>query len=84
MSAQPSPSVHRVRLLTVDGTEWLTKPFTGDANDHLQRLIHDEHITSYEIVVEGTTRRRFAEASAVSFTREHIVALWVEAVNADA
>ncbi len=81
MSTSSPPVVHhQVRLLTVDGTEWLTKPFSGDANDHLQRLIHDEHINSYEIVVEGTTTRRFIEPSTVSFTRDHIVALWVEAV----
>lgn len=78
--ASPAPAAHQVRLITVDGTEWLTKTFVGDANDQLQRLIHDEHIDSYEIVVEGTTRRRFLEPSTVSFTRDHIVALWVEAV----
>jgi hypothetical protein len=49
-------SMMQVRLITVDGTEWLTKPFQGDPNDHLQRLIHDEHIDSYEIVVTGTDR----------------------------
>ena len=75
-------SMMQVRLITVDGTEWLTKPFEGDPNDQLQRLIHDEHIDSYEIVVTGTTQRTFAEAATVSFTRDHIVALWVETVAA--
>jgi len=70
----------QVRLITVDGSEWLTRPFTGDPNDHLQRLIHDEHIDSYEIVVTGTVQRTFAEPATVSFTRDHIVALWVETV----
>lgn len=79
-SASPASDVHQVRLITVDGTEWLTKPFVGDATDQLQRLIHDEHINSYEIVVEGTTKRRFLEPSTVSFTRDHIVALWVEPI----
>ncbi len=68
----------QVRIVTVDGTEWLTRPFTGDPSDHLQRLIHDEHIDSYEMVVEGTTKRTFTEPATVSFTRDHIVALWVE------
>ncbi len=68
----------QVRLVTVDGTEWVTRPFKGDPNDHVQRLIHDEHIDSYEIVVSGTTEREFSEPSTVSFTRKHIVALWVE------
>ncbi|MBO3142861.1 hypothetical protein [Dermatophilus congolensis] len=72
----------QVRLRTIDGTEWVTKPFEGDPNDHLQRLIHDEHIDSYEIVVEGTAERTFFAPATVSFTRAHIVALWVEAVAA--
>lgn len=70
----------QLRLRTIDGTEWVTRPFVGDANDHLQRHIHDEHIDSYEIVVEGTAERAFAEPATVSFTRAHIVALWVEAL----
>ncbi|GAB77407.1 hypothetical protein SAMN05421595_1242 [Austwickia chelonae] len=72
----------QVRLITIDGTEWLTRAFDGDPNDHLQRLIHDEHIDSHEIVVTGTTTRTFAEPATVSFTRDHIVALWVETVVA--
>ncbi len=68
----------QVRIVTVDGTEWLTRPFIGDPGDHLQRLIHDEHIDSYEMVVQGTARRTFDEPATVSFTRAHIVALWVE------
>lgn len=82
-SASPAPAAHQVHVITVDGTEWLTKSFVGDANDHLQRLVHDGHINSYEIVVEGTTERRFREPSTVSFTRDHVVALWVEAVAFD-
>lgn len=72
----------QVRLVTVDGREWVTRPVAGDPNDTLQRLIHDEHIDSYEIVVAGTTGREFSEPATVSFTRSHIVALWVEAVTA--
>lgn len=73
----------QLRLRTVDGAEWVTRPVVGDANDILQRHIHDEHIDSYEIVVEGTTDRLFAEPATVSFTRAHIVALWVEMVATD-
>lgn len=74
-------SMMQVRLITIDGSEWLTRPFDGDPNDHLQRLIHDEHIDSYEIVVTGTSARTFAAPATVSFTRDHIVALWVEPVE---
>ena len=75
-----APQATQVHVLTVDGTEWLTRPFDGDPHDHLQRLLHDGADDSCEMVVRGTTTRTFTEPATVSFTRAHIVAIWIEAV----